>query len=262
MTYTRSGTSVTAELRVEGEIEDRGEDPYTSDIWDNMFGIFESISYGFDLYMLQNDSTALYQIGYTNGTCTIIYPSGVEEENLTDWSIENDNTLVINFELETENETYDSMQATTMFLKMDLSFEDFDDPDALEEALIALSDQAPNLPLIVFADTKNSVDTGVVGVPIQFNGTAAFGEQPYSYHWDFGDGSTSTEKNPTHTYTEAGNYTFNFTVTDASGAKAWDLGYGPLTIVAEDEGGTPGFEILIAFVAIACILLLKRRYTQ
>ncbi|CAN2039125.1 hypothetical protein GMMP15_1050014 [Candidatus Magnetomoraceae bacterium gMMP-15] len=35
--------------------------------------------------------------------------------------------------------------------------------------------------------------------------------------WDFGDGSTSTAKNPTHTYTQSGVYTVNLTVTGFDG---------------------------------------------
>lgn len=35
-----------------------------------------------------------------------------------------------------------------------------------------------------------------------------------SYHWDFGDGSSSTSSNPVHSYTSAGSYTATLTVTD------------------------------------------------
>ena len=35
-----------------------------------------------------------------------------------------------------------------------------------------------------------------------------------SYAWDFGDGTTSTGKNPTHTYDSAGSYTVSLTVTN------------------------------------------------
>lgn len=38
-----------------------------------------------------------------------------------------------------------------------------------------------------------------------------------SYYWDFGDGDTSEEPNPIHTYKEAGNYTVTLTVTDDDG---------------------------------------------
>ncbi|MGI5994036.1 MAG: ThuA domain-containing protein [Saccharomonospora viridis] len=41
-----------------------------------------------------------------------------------------------------------------------------------------------------------------------------------SYHWDFGDGTTSTEANPQHTYAEVGNYTATLTVTYADGETA------------------------------------------
>ena len=57
VTYTRTGTSVTIEIRVEGVIEDRGQDIYSSDIWENMFGYFIAISYYFDLFMIQDGST-------------------------------------------------------------------------------------------------------------------------------------------------------------------------------------------------------------
>lgn len=41
-----------------------------------------------------------------------------------------------------------------------------------------------------------------------------------SYHWDFGDGATSTEANPRHTYDRVGTYAATLTVTYADGTKA------------------------------------------
>ena len=44
------------------------------------------------------------------------------------------------------------------------------------------------------------------------------GAQPIVQHaWDFGDGGTSTEVNPSHTYTTAGAYDVTLTVTDSQG---------------------------------------------
>jgi len=57
---------------------------------------------------------------------------------------------------------------------------------------------------------------GLIGNPVQFNGTGSGGYKPYSWHWDFGDGNTSDEQNPTNTYTSPGNYTVTLTVTDNS----------------------------------------------
>ena len=39
-----------------------------------------------------------------------------------------------------------------------------------------------------------------------------------SWRWDFGDGSTSTERNPSHSYGTAGQYSVRLTVTDNDGA--------------------------------------------
>jgi len=38
-----------------------------------------------------------------------------------------------------------------------------------------------------------------------------------AWEWDFGDGTNSTERNPTHTYTEAGTYTVKLTVIETDG---------------------------------------------
>ena len=55
---------------------------------------------------------------------------------------------------------------------------------------------------------------GLIDEPLQFNGKGMGGYSPFSYHWDFGDGHTSEEQNPTHTYTEVGDYNVTLTVTD------------------------------------------------
>lgn len=41
---------------------------------------------------------------------------------------------------------------------------------------------------------------------------------PTSWLWEFGDGSSSTLQNPTHTYTTAGKFTLKYTVSNASGS--------------------------------------------
>ncbi|HOS82928.1 MAG TPA: PKD domain-containing protein [Methanolinea sp.] len=41
---------------------------------------------------------------------------------------------------------------------------------------------------------------------------------PTSWSWNFGDGTTSTLQNPTHTYTTPGTYTVALRITTASGA--------------------------------------------
>jgi len=71
--------------------------------------------------------------------------------------------------------------------------------------------------------------TGNVDEEIQFNGTAYGGTAPYTYAWGFGDGNTSTLRNPKHTYTEAGVYNVTLTVTDAALDTATDTTTATIT---------------------------------
>jgi PKD repeat protein len=57
-----------------------------------------------------------------------------------------------------------------------------------------------------------------VGTSIQFiNNSQKGSENIVSYLWDFGDGTTSNEYAPSHTYTKYGKYDVSLTVTDAVG---------------------------------------------
>lgn len=71
--------------------------------------------------------------------------------------------------------------------------------------------------VVVYAKpTANfTASTGCVGQPIQFTSTSTTnpsGQAITSYQWDFGDGQSSTQQNPTHTYTTAGNKSVSLTV--------------------------------------------------
>ena len=63
---------------------------------------------------------------------------------------------------------------------------------------------------------------GLINFPMQFYGLAVGGFKPYSWFWDFGDGNSSDEQNPSHIYTEAGNYDVVLTVTDNSSNSSGD----------------------------------------
>ncbi|RLF41266.1 MAG: hypothetical protein DRN12_03555 [Thermoplasmata archaeon] len=57
--------------------------------------------------------------------------------------------------------------------------------------------------------------SGFIYIPVYLHGSATGGKPPYSYYWEFGDGSNSTEQNPTYTYTTTGVYTITLTVRDS-----------------------------------------------
>jgi PKD repeat protein len=68
-------------------------------------------------------------------------------------------------------------------------------------------------------DATASADTPTGDTPLEVHFTAATtgGCGPVTYAWDFGDGATSTDQNPSHTYANAGSMTPSLTVTDGKG---------------------------------------------
>ncbi|TQV87605.1 collagenase [Aliikangiella coralliicola] len=68
----------------------------------------------------------------------------------------------------------------------------------------------------------NGAYTGKTNASVSFssNGSSDSDGSIASYLWDFGDGSSSTDANPSHTYTSANTYTVTLTVTDNLGKKS------------------------------------------
>ena len=78
-----------------------------------------------------------------------------------------------------------------------------------------------------------SVVTPPVAPVANFTGTPTAGDSPLlvqfsdqstgsitTHSWDFGDSGTSTLQNPSHTYTSAGTYSVNLTVTGPGGSNS------------------------------------------
>ncbi len=64
---------------------------------------------------------------------------------------------------------------------------------------------------VLKADFETSSDSGCFPLTINFQSTASLITS--TWYWDFGDGTTSTLTNPTHTYTQPGNYDVMLVVT-------------------------------------------------
>ncbi len=59
-----------------------------------------------------------------------------------------------------------------------------------------------------------SVNAGIAPLATNFEVQVTGGSGNYNYHWDFDDETTSTERAPTHSFTDVGNYNVIVTVTD------------------------------------------------
>ena len=78
---------------------------------------------------------------------------------------------------------------------------------------VTITASCPPLEVNAGADTP----TGDTPLTVHFTATSTGGCEPVTYAWDFGDGATSTDQNPSHTYANAGSVAPSLTVTDAKG---------------------------------------------
>jgi PKD repeat protein len=117
-----------------------------------------------------------------------------------------------------------------------LTVTDSSSPAKTATATVTTTVRAVGSPL---AATAGAVPTsGQAPLTVAFTGTATGGATPYSYSWNFGDGSVaSSQQNPSHTYNSAGTFTATLTVTDSSSPV--QTATSSVTVTASPIAGTP-----------------------
>ncbi|QXP52979.1 PKD domain-containing protein [Cellulophaga sp. HaHa_2_1] len=90
------------------------------------------------------------------------------------------------------------------------------------------------------AIATSDVTSGAPSLDVQFTGDTSMDPdtgEVLTYAWDFGDGSTATTANPSHSFTTAGTYTVTLTVTD-DGTPALNS-TDTITIIVTDANQAP-----------------------
>jgi len=89
----------------------------------------------------------------------------------------------------------------------------------------SVSDTSDTARITIFnaptADFAYQPDSANIEIPFQFTDLSTAdslqGDQVVAWFWDFGDGNTSTDRNPTHAYPTKGDYTVTLRITTANG---------------------------------------------
>ncbi len=87
---------------------------------------------------------------------------------------------------------------------------------------------------VKFTARRSTVKTGE---EVRFYDEVAGGFAPYSFKWDFGDGSTSTDNNPEHKYKSTGTYTVTLEVTDDRGNSDTKIRSEYITVIPGWDAG-------------------------
>ncbi|HIA36807.1 MAG TPA: PKD domain-containing protein [Flavobacteriales bacterium] len=86
----------------------------------------------------------------------------------------------------------------------------------------------------VIANADNPGDITLCSSPYIVNLSAGLDPPPNAF-WDFGDGGTSTDINPSHTYADTGTYQIMYVAIDSSSCNIADTAYFAITLIAAEQ---------------------------
>jgi len=119
---------------------------------------------------------------------------------------------------------------------------------------------------VVAGDFSLSTTSIVTGQSITFTAAISGGVPPYTYVWDYGDGSTDTGASTAHTFAKSGNYNVKVTATDSGGRK-----FAKTHIITVSQASIPppppldnstliyAGVVVAAIAAVVALLFLRRR---
>ncbi len=135
------------------------------------------------------------------------------------------NCCVANEEMELNNENWHRRLWYTpkIYLKM----------SANSDCEVSLIETSGEIPMADFSATPTSGTA-----PLNVNFTDQSQNTPTSWQWNFGDGNTSSQENPSHTYYNNGSYTVSLTVVNSDGSDTETK----TNYIAVSEGGSGDLE--------------------
>jgi len=101
-----------------------------------------------------------------------------------------------------------------------------------------------NLPIVLADFVVPYVGCAPVTITFQ-NISTTTGSPGYSCFWDFGDGTTSTSCNPTHTYTQSGVYNVILIITDTGSCNYSDTAMKQVVVLSNSSSNLPDIDICL-----------------
>ena len=134
---------------------------------------------------------------------------------------------------------------------------------AINYLMIEAAASSSPLPIELAVIGSVSMSNGTRPLSVSFTSSPSGGLPPYSYSWTFGDGGTSTLRNPSHIYNSSGSFEAIVTVTDSSfDSRQWS---STITVKEPDAAGGPdaltvsSIVAVIASISTSIIYLVRRR---
>lgn len=180
-------------------------------------------------YVGLTSSTGSQVTGVTSGLNVNFSFAGVQtndenfisSSNINQWELGTGDVWQINSEfnpsedIQTETHIFRSSAAIILVLDCSSSLGTMftDVQQAANDFIQIILDEAgesPNIAALFTADNNSVYENETV------NFTDQSTNEPTSWSWDFGDGNTSTEQNPSHSYTTAGTYNVSLTASNTN----------------------------------------------
>lgn len=238
----KTGDSITVTLTMseDGEIEKN---------LDSAYGIYLITTSPYLFYFIAYTGLDLSEYGFGSGEVLVLH--GDDEGLVTvDSYLVEDNIMTLSFKLDSADERIIGLSASTEKTPGGGKYSYADEaPDGFEDLMMSLTPDA------------GSDYNATVGKSVNFQATLEEGNpDDYEWVWVFEDsGTTLTGPDPSHTFKIPGTYSGIVYVFDGEG------NWGTTEFSTEvsgtasdkkdgDDNGSPGFELIILFAAIAVII--------
>ena len=96
------------------------------------------------------------------------------------------------------------------------------------------------------------IRSGSAPLTVQFTDTS--GNSPNGWQWSFGDGSQSTDQNPTHTYVQSGTYSVSLTAVNSGGHNT-TTAPGYITVMSSQVTANPSQVVTLSPTAVVTATL-------